>query len=1583
MTDCTIRIKIGDQEIILDPGAHIKASDFIPLVKTIPADKLRSLYGQLKEHITLDNVLTDHQTELIDKGKQDFEELINDNKGDKFTTLLGAIRQEQDPSKLQALTAYASSLDAKEILDHGNFKIDARDTYKASPYSHELIRRMIFKSDGSKVKLFDELRGLTGMDTLKMSIAYATHWNGEVLDEVKGAYISPDNIVQIVVPSKRKDYHIIGTSRKPVVGEKNIGQLGRSEAQDVILHEMMHAVYSEMYQTDSTFKNKVDHIHQALLDDFTKKGKTNLVNTYADVHEFIASAFESVDLQNALARVQVAKDIDLSLFDAFTGVLSDKVTKPNLLSELVQTIGSSLPNIGPEETVDLRAFEHSLVDRKNIFYLDGVDEQEVDDNMSRRDQTDSYYGNNRKAFYANKRFQERWGSDPFVRDSFYKGTIQEPTNEQIDRLYKDDVVLVPWLRYKPAVKGSRGNTVTPGSWQEVGLVVDDKGNAIKGTAGKMRIEPIIRDDKGNIQKTADGHTIEPKTQGFPVMYSNIKKRQVVVAKTNLNIADEFNTPKDKKFNTVSFPYDLVKGIRNLDYNHFDHNANYEEQLKEAQRELDKIKNVRSDTEEKFDDHTFFEQRVEQLTKNIEKSATIKSDISRLYKQYAFSHEQDGVKHMNVSKLDYIAARYTPNDVDNRVYSDQPVFVIKPSKFKTKDGNDSSFSYPNPKLFDLFWDGQIGKEYAKTSEQMARVVTSGDLVRVRKSETFDVKGTNEKAKTKLARWMTVYKRIGNGVMVATPDGKGYIVPFNMIEAYAKNRTTEDYKNSMIDYTFQMAAFNADAFTTKEDGKRGFSKEITHKPMIYNNKYQNKSGDADDEEIAVKKFDKNLDALKRTITPGYSFVRINKRFTNDSGQQVNYTVNGLVLAKADEGLVVLTENRGSVGIESVKYNSRINNGDKSGAEITFLMENASKIKKLYDEFLSEKGNYEENRKTANFAYTKEGQTTLLVDPKLNPHGIKDAYDFYDAINGVTLARLKEGDLVDLQSDKFKLKDKLGNRIPIYRKVLRVLDDGRVIIADAYNKDVTYRNSYTVKAGKPFASYIKADNIARIGFSLGKISQDADTGEYHASQNEELLNRRKTLWEYSKRDRDFNNFTFAKDIKAVRDLNAKPISKDRDYWRYIALTNKVLEPQSRQDKEAGKVDDREEFFLDKDFNKVPRDKAAYVIATFNKGGEDMKYVNRGILVKTEMLYKDIVTMKDGNGRTVFKPKLLEKLYPGDWITTRNAKGEYWDAVIERIESGNIHTLNSDFSTTKVNPNRVYGVRLSARNSRFSGFKRGKELLTELRQARQVTDAKESIKQVKEDAKPENNVNEDEDLPPFSLEANYKSPKSSRRALYTIGSRLKELNPQIQLNYVDSEEIGNLAKVTGYDYNSARAFVLKGQVYINMDKASISDVVHEYAHLFLHSLKYENPDLYNSLINVTNNHSLYNEIARQYSHLEGSDLNEEVFTTVLGEYMRNKLLDVDKENMDNNKTVVFDFVQYTKNLLHRSMNKTGEEVYDLDPTKVLNMSLEEVMNLVGDHIMTNRITDVHRGYQIESTKDIDLIKNDLQKQGYLTKLC
>jgi hypothetical protein len=66
--------------------------------------------------------------------------------------------------------------------------------------------------------------------------------------------------------------------------------------------------------------------------------------------------------------------------------------------------------------------------------------------------------------------------------------------------------------------------------------------------------------------------------------------------------------------------------------------------------------------------------------------------------------------------------------------------------------------------------------------------------------------------------------------------------------------------------------------------------------------------------------------------------------------------------------------------------------------------------------------------------------------------------------------------------------------------------------------------------------------------------------------------------------------------------------------------------------------------------------------------------------------------------------------------------------------------------------------------------------------------------------------------------------------------------------------------DAKHINAFILDGEIYINMDVADIDAPIHELTHLLLGSIKYQNPSLYTNLVSIAEELPNYNELITNY---------------------------------------------------------------------------------------------------------------------------
>jgi hypothetical protein len=134
------------------------------------------------------------------------------------------------------------------------------------------------------------------------------------------------------------------------------------------------------------------------------------------------------------------------------------------------------------------------------------------------------------------------------------------------------------------------------------------------------------------------------------------------------------------------------------------------------------------------------------------------------------------------------------------------------------------------------------------------------------------------------------------------------------------------------------------------------------------------------------------------------------------------------------------------------------------------------------------------------------------------------------------------------------------------------------------------------------------------------------------------------------------------------------------------------------------------------------------------------------------------------------------------------------------------------------------------------------------------------------------------------YHQELNSAEILNAITSRLRNIYPESQIQVITDNDINTSDDIS---IRNSEAFIQDGIVFINIDKASITAPLHEFTHLVLAGIKENSPEVYYNILSSIVTHPKYNEIANNsmYANKHGSDLDEEVFATILGEYFKNKV--------------------------------------------------------------------------------------------------
>ena len=103
------------------------------------------------------------------------------------------------------------------------------------------------------------------------------------------------------------------------------------------------------------------------------------------------------------------------------------------------------------------------------------------------------------------------------------------------------------------------------------------------------------------------------------------------------------------------------------------------------------------------------------------------------------------------------------------------------------------------------------------------------------------------------------------------------------------------------------------------------------------------------------------------------------------------------------------------------------------------------------------------------------------------------------------------------------------------------------------------------------------------------------------------------------------------------------------------------------------------------------------------------------------------------------------------------------------------------------------------------------------------------------------------------------------------------INISYISNDDL-----VEDVDVNSAKAFIKNGTIYINTDNATIDSPIHEMLHLFIGSIRFSNPSLFQQLISsVLSIPNIEDRIQLFQGTRTMDDILEEIFVEELAKFV------------------------------------------------------------------------------------------------------
>lgn len=251
------------------------------------------------------------------------------------------------------------------------------------------------------------------------------------------------------------------------------------------------------------------------------------------------------------------------------------------------------------------------------------------------------------------------------------------------------------------------------------------------------------------------------------------------------------------------------------------------------------------------------------------------------------------------------------------------------------------------------------------------------------------------------------------------------------------------------------------------------------------------------------------------------------------------------------------------------------------------------------------------------------------------------------------------------------------------------------------------------------------------------------------------------------------------------------------------------------------------------------------------------------------------------------------------------------------------------------------------------------------------------------------------------------NKTSIVNISHRPSKYNNNFEIRYKPDEEVnskivldtafGKLATLYGIHFKQVylhdlhndpmfkdviavdpnpKAFILNGQIYINMNNYSVDSPIHELSHMLIGQLRFAKPELYMQLISLSEQLPDYDKLARTYPNRSRNDINEEIFVT---EY--SKFITGQKSVFDSIDPDIAYQVQFQVNRMIDTMLEGSFGIRDLKLQDIGKYSLKQIADLVNSSKMTSVNSFPLEGSSIH--RKLNNMKSAMLKSGQLKEVC
>lgn len=184
--------------------------------------------------------------------------------------------------------------------------------------------------------------------------------------------------------------------------------------------------------------------------------------------------------------------------------------------------------------------------------------------------------------------------------------------------------------------------------------------------------------------------------------------------------------------------------------------------------------------------------------------------------------------------------------------------------------------------------------------------------------------------------------------------------------------------------------------------------------------------------------------------------------------------------------------------------------------------------------------------------------------------------------------------------------------------------------------------------------------------------------------------------------------------------------------------------------------------------------------------------------------------------------------------------------------------------------------------------------------------------------------------------------------------------------------------DAQSVNAFVYNGQIYINTSRAKADAPIHELFHIFVGSMRFTNPELYQNLINTVEQLENYEALTQRFINRSRNDINEEIFITELAQYLAGMPSELQKLN----EKQTYELTYNIKRTLDSVLMGT-DSVRTISDDRLYNMSFKDLIREVNSSLATCNFGGFVNLDGAELHRKLNNIKSDLFKNNLLEEIC